>query len=56
MKWVPFRILLTVLGVVLLVFLNIDGIPGFLLTTLGLFLIIIGVTFRGIVQLISNIL
>jgi len=59
MKWVILRILITVLGIALFALeltLEIDGIVGFLLATLGVFLIIVGLTFKGLVNLFANIL
>lgn len=59
MKWVVSRVLLTILGIglfALVLKLEIDGSPGFLLATLGLFLIIIGLALKGLINLIANIL
>lgn len=58
MKWATLRILITILGIALLaveLILEIDGIVGFLLATFGLFLIIIGLTLKGLVSLLANI-
>lgn len=58
MNWVTLRILITILGIALLaleLIFEIDGIVGFLLATFGLFLIIIGLTFKGLVRLLANV-
>lgn len=55
MKRVMIHILLFALGVLMLtavMVLEIDGTPGFLLATLGLFLIFVGVTWRGLINLL----
>jgi len=52
MKWVVMRIVISVIGIALFtleLILELDGIPGFLLATFGLFLIIIGLSFKGLV-------
>lgn len=57
MKWVTLRILITILGIALLVLeliFEVNGIVGFLLAAFGLFLIIIGLTFKGLVSLLAN--
>lgn len=59
MKWVIIRILISVIGITLFaleLILEIDGIPGFLLATVGLFLIIIGLAFKGLVKVFANLI
>lgn len=53
------RIIMIIIGIVAIanvMIFEIDGTFGFLLATLGLFLIIIGLTLRGIIHLLAKIL
>lgn len=55
MKRVIMHILLLALGMLMVaavMILEIDGTLGFLLVTLGVFLIFIGVTWRGLINLL----
>lgn len=59
MKWIVLRIIIIALGIALFaleLILEIDGILGFLLATFGLFLMIIGLTIKGVIKLFANIL
>jgi len=59
MKWIVLRIILIVLGISLFaleLILELDGTLGFLLATIGLSLIIIGLSIKGILKLFADIL
>lgn len=58
MKWLLIHLLLIVLGVIffsLVLVLEIDGTLGFILATLGLFLIGLGLTLTNIIKIIMDI-
>jgi len=58
MKWVIMRVSLSVLGIILFALVlsfEINGVLGFLMASLGLGLIIIGLTLKGLIKLIMNI-
>jgi len=58
MNRVKMRVLFVILGVLIfasvLVF-EIDGLLGFLMATLGVLLIIIALTLRGLIELFANL-
>lgn len=58
MSRIILRVLILIFGVLtfasVLVF-EIDGTQGFLLATLGVFLIIISLTLRGLIELFANL-
>lgn len=59
MKMVISQIIITIIGIALLglvLIIEIDGVLGFLLATLGVFLIIIGLTFKGLVRILADFL
>ena len=58
MKWVITQILISVAGIILFataLTLELSDITTFLLATLGLFLMIIGLTFKGLIKAFSNL-
>lgn len=58
-KQVLIRVIMIAVGVALFILGIIfepDGIPGFLLMTVALSLIIIGLALKGVIHLIANIL
>ncbi|TRM10780.1 hypothetical protein FH966_03080 [Lentibacillus cibarius] len=58
MKWVLMRVSLSVLGVVLfglVLLFETDGVLGFIMASVGLGLIFIGLTLEGIVKLIMDV-
>ena len=58
MKWSTIRLLLIIIGIILfslVLMLEIDGTLGFIMASLGVGIIIIGLTIRVFVKLIMNI-
>lgn len=58
MRLVIMRVALSIIGIILFALvlsLEIDGVLGFLMASLGLGLIIIGLSLKGIVKLFMNI-
>lgn len=58
MKSVIIRVLILLLGIAMMgsvIVLEIDGTPGLLLATFGLFFAFVSLTFRGIIKVIAEI-